>query len=82
MPTWSCSSNRDEYYLQQRAPKQMTFDSEDKFQAALDKWQRDMEQVHNKAEILIEKQRHGPTGKVDVLFEGEFTPLRRYRRGA
>ena len=64
---------RDEYYLQQRAPKQMAFDSEDKFQSALDKWQRDMEQVHNKAEILIEKQRHGPTGKIDVLFEGEFT---------
>ena len=64
---------RDEYYLQQRAPKQMAYDSEDKFQTALDKWQRDMEQVHNKAEILIEKQRHGPTGKIDVLFEGEFT---------
>ncbi len=64
---------RDEYYLQQRAPKQMAFDSEDKFQNALDKWQRDMEQVHNKAEVLIEKQRHGPTGKIDLLFEGEFT---------
>ena len=64
---------RDEYYLQQRAPKQMAFDNEDKFQSALDKWQRDMELVHNKAEILIEKQRHGPTGKIDVLFEGEFT---------
>ena len=64
---------RDEYYLQQRAPKQMAFDSEDKFQSALDKWQRDMELVHNKAEIIIEKQRHGPTGKIDVLFEGEFT---------
>ena len=64
---------RDEYYLQQRAPKQMAFDSEDKFQNALSKWQRDMESVHNKAEILIEKQRHGPTGMVPVLFEGEFT---------
>lgn len=64
---------RDEYYLQQRAPKQMAYDSEDKFQGALDKWQRDMELVHNKAEILIEKQRHGPTGMVPVLFEGEFT---------
>ena len=64
---------RDEYYLQQRAPKQMAFDSEDKFQSALDKWQRDMEAVHNKAEILIEKQRHGPTGMIPVLFEGEFT---------
>jgi replicative DNA helicase len=64
---------RDEYYLQQRAPKQMGFDSEDKYQAALDKWQRDMEQVHNKAELLLEKQRHGPTGKIDLFFEGEFT---------
>ena len=64
---------RDEYYLQQRAPKQMAYDSEDKFQTALDKWQRDMEAVHNKAELLIEKQRHGPTGKIDLLFEGEFT---------
>ncbi|HTR17934.1 MAG TPA: replicative DNA helicase [Acetobacteraceae bacterium] len=64
---------RDEYYLQQRAPKQMAFDSEDKFQAALEKWQRDMEQVHNKAELLLEKQRHGPTGKIDLFFEGEFT---------
>jgi replicative DNA helicase len=64
---------RDEYYLQQRAPKQMAYESEDKFQTALDKWQRDMEAVHNRAELLIEKQRHGPTGKIDLLFEGEFT---------
>jgi replicative DNA helicase len=64
---------RDEYYLQQRGPKQSAFDSDDKFNAAMDKWQQDMERVHNKAELLIEKQRHGPTGKIDLLFEGEFT---------
>ena len=64
---------RDQYYLQQREPKQMAFDTEDKFQHALEKWQRDMEAVHNRAELLIEKQRHGPTGKIDLLFEGEFT---------
>ena len=64
---------RDEYYLQQRAPKQMNFDTEAKYQDALDKWQRDMEQVHNMAEVLIEKQRHGPTGSIRLLFEGEFT---------
>jgi replicative DNA helicase len=64
---------RDEYYLQQRAPKQMGFDNEEKFHAAVEKWQRDMEQVHNRAELLIEKQRHGPTGKIDLFFEGEFT---------
>ncbi len=64
---------RDDYYLAQRAPKQMAFDSEDKFQSQLEKWKRDMEQVHNKAELIIAKQRHGPTGKVDLFFEAEFT---------
>jgi replicative DNA helicase len=64
---------RDEYYLQQRMPKKMAFDSEDKFQAALTKWSTDMDEVHNKAELIIEKQRHGPTGTVPLFFEGEFT---------
>ena len=64
---------RDEYYLQQRAPKQLAFDNEENFHSAVEKWQRDMESVHNRAELLIEKQRHGPTGKVDLFFEGEFT---------
>ena len=64
---------RDEYYLQQRGPKEGHFESSDKFHSAMDKWQQDMERVHNRAELLIEKQRHGPTGKIDLLFEGEFT---------
>ncbi len=64
---------RDEYYLAQRQPKQMAFENEDKYQAALEKWQRDMERVHNIAELAIAKQRHGPTGKEDLFFEAEFT---------
>ncbi len=64
---------RDEYYLQQRAPKQLAFDSEEKYQDALAKWQRDMDRVYNKAELFIAKQRHGPTGKIDLFFEAEFT---------
>ncbi len=64
---------RDEYYLQQRAPKQLGFDNDDKFHTAVEKWQRDMDTVHNRAELLIEKHRHGATGKIDLYFEGEFT---------
>ena len=64
---------RDEYYLAQRAPKQMAFDSEQRFQDATEKWQRDMERVHNRAELFLAKQRHGPTGKIDLFFEAEFT---------
>jgi replicative DNA helicase len=64
---------REEYYIQQRKPKQIAFENDEKFHTATEKWQRDMEAVHNRAELIIEKQRHGPTGKIDLFFEGEFT---------
>jgi len=64
---------RDEYYLAQREPKQMAFDSNDRFLEAHEKWKNDMESVHNRAELLLQKQRHGPTGKIDLFFEAEFT---------
>jgi len=64
---------RDEYYMQQKEPKIMTFDNEQKFHDAHQKWQSDMSSVYNKAELILAKQRHGPTGKIDLFFEGEFT---------
>ncbi len=64
---------RDEYYLQQKEPKIIAFDRDDKFQEALEKWKTDMGSVYNKAELILAKQRHGPTGKIDLFFEGEFT---------
>jgi replicative DNA helicase len=64
---------RDEYYRQQQEPKIIAFDREDKFHEAHSKWQADMDAVHNKAELILAKQRHGPTGKIDLFFEGEFT---------
>jgi replicative DNA helicase len=64
---------RDEYYLEQRMPKVAAFDSEEKFQAALDEWHRQMERVHNQADLIIAKQRHGPTGTIQLFFEAEFT---------
>ena len=65
---------RDEYYLEQKMPKEVAFDgSSDKFNAAMDDWQQRMAKAHNRADLIIAKQRHGPTGTVPLFFEAEFT---------
>jgi replicative DNA helicase len=65
---------RDEYYLEQRMPKEVAFDGGgDKFHAAMEDWQRKMAKAHNRADLIIAKQRHGPTGTVPLFFEAEFT---------
>jgi len=64
---------REEYYLEQREPQQARFDGDEKFHGAVDKWKQDMERAHNKADVIIAKQRHGPTGSVPLFFEAEFT---------
>ena len=64
---------RDEYYLEQRMPKIAAFENEEKFQSAMDEWQQQMARVHNQADLIIAKQRHGPTGTIQLFFEAEFT---------
>jgi replicative DNA helicase len=65
---------RDEYYLEQRMPKEVAFEGgSEKFNAAMDDWKQKMAQVHHKADLIVAKQRHGPTGSIPLFFEGEFT---------
>ncbi len=64
---------REQYYLERQMPLQSNFKNESEFQTATDEFQKKMASAHNRADVLIAKNRHGPTGDVPLFFEGEFT---------
>jgi replicative DNA helicase len=56
---------REEYYLKSREPEPGSPEH--------GKWMEKMERVHRRAELLVEKHRHGATNKIDLFFDDRFT---------
>jgi len=59
---------REAYYLERKEPRPATVEHAE--------WQNKMNEISILAEIMIGKQRHGPTGNIKVEFEAMFTKFR------
>ena len=59
---------REEYYLERKQPKLGSIEHAG--------WQSKMNDINGLADIILGKQRHGPTGTVKVEFEGIYTKFK------
>ena len=64
---------REAYYLERKEPRPATVEHAE--------WQAKMNEISNLAEIMISKQRHGPTGNIKIEFESMFTKFRDIQTG-
>ena len=64
---------REEYYLDKSEPSQKENENQESFNERFTKWQDKRTAAEGKAEIIVSKQRHGPTGIIQVQFEAKLT---------
>lgn len=68
---------RENYYIQNEEPKET---DKNYTQEKHDKWEQKMKATKYRAEVIIGKHRHGPTGSVTLSWNGEFAQFGNFIR--
>lgn len=72
---------RHEYYLERSKPQQRPNENYQNFAARLADHESVAGQKRGLAEVIIAKQRHGPIGDVELVFDANTTTFKNLHKG-